>query len=108
VSRIEPPDIRPAEPLHQAEPIASFRQCQQQVDVVVHEHIGVKPAFRRVRSLPKQPDVQEAILIIEEAGQAVVAALHDVLRNAGQVESGKSGHAGIPAGLAVSRHRTIA
>jgi hypothetical protein len=33
--------------------------------------------------------VAQSIAIVEEAGQAVVAALHHVLRDAGQVEAGR-------------------
>lgn len=34
----------------------------------------------------------QSIAIIQEAGPAVVATLHDVLRDAGQVEAGEAGH----------------
>ncbi|MHB8310988.1 MAG: hypothetical protein ACYDCY_11445 [Metallibacterium sp.] len=43
----------------------------------------------RARQLP----VTGAVFVVEKAGQAVVAALHDVLRDARQVDAGWAGHA---------------
>ena len=40
-----------------------------------------------------EPHPAGAIRIVQEAGQAIVAALHDVLRDAGQVEAWEAGHA---------------
>ncbi|WP_341867490.1 hypothetical protein [Luteimonas yindakuii] len=42
--------------------------------------------------LAQQREIAQPVAVVEEAGQAVVAALHDVLRYAGQVESWQTGH----------------
>jgi len=41
----------------------------------------------------QQLAVAGAVFVVEEAGHAVVATLHDVLRDAGQVDAGLAGHA---------------
>jgi len=38
------------------------------------------------------PAIPHAVAIVEDARQAIVTPLHDVLRNAGQVESGQASH----------------
>jgi len=43
--------------------------------------------------LVQQLAVAGAVFVVEEAGHAVLAALHDVLRDAGQVDAGLAGHA---------------
>ena len=49
--------------------------------------------------------IVESIAVVQDAGHAIVAALHDVLGNAGELESGKMRHdASIPREPA-TRHR---
>ncbi|WP_233580330.1 hypothetical protein [Luteimonas sp. 100069] len=38
--------------------------------------------------------IPQVVTIVEEARQAIVAALHDVLRNVGQIEAGQASHSG--------------
>jgi hypothetical protein len=45
-----------------------------------------------VQSLMQQVQVAQSVAIIQKARQAVVPALHDVLRDAGKVDARKSGH----------------
>lgn len=53
------------------------------MDVVVHEHIGMKSYAREHGRFPKQLQEAEPVAIVREARQPVVAALHDVLGNIG-------------------------
>lgn len=61
--------------------------------VVVHQHVGVQLAAGRKQCFAQQLAITGTVFIVQEAGQAVVAALHDMLRDAGQVEAWKAGHA---------------
>jgi hypothetical protein len=45
-----------------------------------------------VQGLMHQVQIAQSIAIIQKAGQAVVPALHDVLRDAGKVDAWKAGH----------------
>jgi len=56
--------------------------------VVVHQHVGVQLAARIEQCLKQQREVTLPIVIIQKAGQAIVAALNDVLRNAGRSSRG--------------------
>lgn len=60
--------------------------------MVVHQHIGVQLTPCGEQGLLEQMQGAEPVAIIAEAGQAVVAALHDVLGNARQIEAWQSGH----------------
>lgn len=60
--------------------------------VVVHPYIGVQLVVIREQRLAQSVEVARAVFDIKKAGQAVVAALHDVLRNAGQFQANLSGH----------------
>src|SRR5690606_31279144 len=91
--RIEQADIVRAEPLHQTANGASVGRCHEEVDMVVHQDVGVQAAKRRGQRLPQKLQVAQSIAIVEEAGEAVVAPLHDVLRDAGKVDTGEAGHA---------------
>src|SRR3546814_4751531 len=52
----------------------------------------MQTAVRRRQRLPQERQVAQSIAIVEEAGQAVVATLHYMLRDVGQVEAGEAGH----------------
>ncbi|MBZ3930346.1 hypothetical protein Xthr_10870 [Xanthomonas citri pv. thirumalacharii] len=60
--------------------------------MVVHQDVSVQLAACRVQGLMYQVQIAQSIAIIQKAGQAVVPALHDVLRDAGNVNTRKSGH----------------
>ena len=66
---------------------------EQQVHVVVHQYPAMQAATGMVQGVGQQVQVSAPVHIVQEAGQAVGAALHDVLRDTGQVEAGLSGHA---------------
>lgn len=72
--------------------------------VVVHQHVGMQATAGGVQRFPQQLAIAGAIFVVQEAGQAIVAALHDVLRDAGQVEAWESGHARMVATLAKARN----
>jgi hypothetical protein len=88
VARVEPADIAAPELLHHPADAAAFRWRQQQMHVVVHEDVGVQLAPCGHQRAAQQVAVMCAVVVIEEAGQSVVTALHDVLRNSRQVETG--------------------
>ena len=90
---IELADVAASEFLHQASNRADVGRRDQQMNVIVHQHISVQSAACIQQRFAQQGDIALSIVLVEKAGQAVVAALDDVLRNAGQVESWLSGHA---------------
>ena len=51
--------------------------------MVVHEDISMQPTRGDGQSFAKQGEVVKAVLFVEKARQAVVAALYDVLWDAG-------------------------
>ncbi len=57
-----------------------------------HDNVTMKPAALSMQCLPQPAQVGEAILVIEEAGSAVVAALNDVQRKAVNVYACTPGH----------------
>lgn len=62
------------------------------MDVVVHEHIGVQRAPAGEQGFAEQMEVAVPVVVIQKTGQSVVAALDDVLGDAGKVESRLPGH----------------
>ncbi len=68
VARVELPDLAAAELLHQATCGTHFGRRCQQVDVVVHQYIGVQLAARGEQRLPQQLATAGAIGVVEEAG----------------------------------------
>ena len=55
--------------------------------------VGVDRAVSAARRLRQTLQIEPAIHVAEETGRAIVAALDDVQRNAGNLQSGRSGHA---------------
>lgn len=55
--------------------------------MIVHQHVGVQMAFGIQQELAQEGQVAPAVVVIEEAGQAVVPTLDDVLRDVCKVES---------------------
>ncbi|OAG66139.1 hypothetical protein A7D17_09575 [Xanthomonas floridensis] len=60
--------------------------------MVVHQDVSVQLAACGVQGFMQQVQVAQSVAIIQKARQAVVPALHDVLRDAGNVNTRKSGH----------------
>lgn len=84
VPGIEQADVPAPESLHHPTDVAGGRWRRQQVHVVVHQDIGMEAHAAGREQFAQQLQVAQPVAVIEEAGQAVVAALHDVLRDPGQ------------------------
>jgi hypothetical protein len=80
------------EGLHQPRQRARLAWCQQQMHVVAHQHIGMQPASEAQPCVALAWQVSLAILIVQKARQPVVSTLHHVLRNAGEIETWRSGY----------------
>jgi len=91
---VERADVLAAQYLHHPAQGAGFGRGGQQVHVVVHQHVGMQVAAGGEQGVAQQVAVAAAVFVVQEAGQAIVAALHEVLRDAGQVKTGQAGHAG--------------
>lgn len=63
--------------------------------MAAHQHEGMDGAVMLERGFAQFLQVLSVIHIGSEAGLTVVAALHDVLRDAGQIKSWLSGHGGV-------------
>ncbi|KVA68657.1 hypothetical protein WI58_17610 [Burkholderia cepacia] len=92
VLSIELTDVLTPQLLHQSRGRAAIGWCQQEVNVIVYKHAGMKKATRVQQRVAEQMQITLPVGIIEKADEAIVTSLHDVLRNAGQIESRKSGH----------------
>lgn len=88
---IELTDVLTPKLLHQLRGHAGIGWCQQEVNVIVHEHVSMKKAPRVQQRIAEQMQITLPVGVIEKAGEAIVTPLHDVLRNTGQIESSKSG-----------------
>ncbi len=62
------------------------------MDVVAYQYVRVQSGYCVEQCFAKQPQVMLPIVVVEKAGQSIVAALDNVLRNIVQVESWLSGH----------------
>ena len=76
---IEGADVVSAESLHRTANVAGVLRCHEEVDMVVHQDVGMQAAVRCGQRLPQELQVAQSIAIFKEAGQAVVAALHHLL-----------------------------
>ena len=92
VARVELADNVAAQHLHHSAHRANFRRRDQQAHVVVHQHVRMQFDIGDGQLLAQQFQVVDAVNVVQEARQAVVAALHDVLRNSGQVQARLAGH----------------
>jgi len=87
--------VAPAERLHHATYATEVRRRHQQVDMVGHQHVGMDRATFALCDFVEIAQVTTIVVRREEARLAVVAALDDVLCDAGKIESGWAGHADI-------------
>jgi len=60
--------------------------------VVTHQHIGKQPAAEPQQCLSQALQVTLTILVIQKTRQTIIAPLHYVLRNTGEIEAWESGH----------------
>lgn len=82
---------------------AHLVRCHQKVQVVAHQHIRMQPASETQQRVAHALHVALAILVVRKAWQSIVAPLHDVLPNSGEVVAWKSGHAASIAGESLAR-----
>ena len=66
---------------------------RQQVDMIAHEHVGMDRAAMAQTRVVQYVQVTSSIVVVEEARHAIVATLHDVLRNVGDVGTRQASHA---------------
>ncbi len=92
---VEQADIPAPEVLHQPPDHTRGRWGHEQVDMVVHQRVAVEQAAGVAQHLVQELQVAPPVLFVQEARLSIAAALDDVLRNIGQVESGLAGHADI-------------
>lgn len=90
---VEQADVLTPELLHHPADVARLWRRGQQVDVVVHQYVRMQVHACRQQCFTQERQVAAPVAVIQEAGQPVVPALHDVLRDSGQVDAGKAGHA---------------
>lgn len=76
--------------------------------MIGHQHVGVKTALVARERVAEQIEVGAAIVVGKEAGQAVVAALDEVLRDVGQVGAGQARHRSTLPASGCSDHRGAA
>jgi hypothetical protein len=62
------------------------------MDMVGHQHVGVHPTALAHQCLVQPTEVGTPVLVVEEARRAVVAALHDVQRQAVDMDACAAGH----------------
>lgn len=90
---VDVPHVASAERLHGASDASWRGGRHHQVDVVGHQDIGVHRAAFTTGDLAQILQVPYVVDLREEAGTTIVAALDDVLGDAGQVEARRSWHA---------------
>ena len=90
---VEQTDMAARDVLHLPGEGTDFGRRQQRVDVVLHHYIHVQLAAGAEQRLIEHMRVSATVFLIEKAGQAAVAAPHNVLRNAGKIGSWLSGRA---------------
>ncbi len=93
MARVEEADVLASEPLHAASDVADVGRCCQHMDVIIHQYVRMQLNPGGVQCVTQQFEIPQAITIIKKTGQPVVAALHDVLRNAWEIKTRKASHA---------------
>jgi hypothetical protein len=63
----------------------------QQMDVVGHQYLGMQRALFALWRLPPPAKIGVIILLVEETGPAIVAALHEMQRHTIKMDSGRLG-----------------
>jgi len=60
--------------------------------MVGHQHVGMHRTAFAQGGFAQQRAITEVVRLGEEAGLPVVAALHDMLRDAGEINAWRAGH----------------
>ena len=87
LSIVHPAHVGPVYRLHHPRQAAGHIGCRQQVDVIVHQHIGVDPALLLTCVMTQQAQVGDAVAIRKEHALTIVAALDDMLRISGRIDA---------------------
>lgn len=98
--------VSATERLHHACHLATRQRGDQQVHVVGHQHVGVDAAVLAPGDVAQILQIADVVDVGEEARLAVVAALDDVLGDAGKVDTGLAGHGRVRARLGDQSART--
>lgn len=85
-------DVAPAERLHELGGAFGRPRCDEQMDVVGHEGVSVDDAAPVGSRFLEPMEVAVAVLVGKEAGLAIDASLHEVLRNIGKLDARAAGH----------------
>jgi len=83
--------VTPADGLHHAREAVRLARGGEQMHVVGHEHEGVNVAAVLVGALLQAVEIEAVVGLRGEGDLPVVAALHDVLRQAGEVQARAAG-----------------
>ncbi len=81
------------EGMHQPRQGTDLARRYQQMHMVAHQHIRMQATTKSQKRLPQTLEVALAILVIQKTAQAIVASLHNMLRNTGKFKAWESGHA---------------
>ena len=71
------------------------------MDVMSHRQVGVQRAVVLDQGFAQVSPVGVVIVVVKKNGLAIVAALHDMLRDIRHINAGKAGHTG---GVSVSKN----
>ena len=85
-------DVASAERLHELGGAFGGLRCDEQMDMVGHEGVGVDGAAPVGSRFLQPAEVAVAVLLGKEAGLAIDASLHEVLRNIGKLDARAAGH----------------
>jgi hypothetical protein len=94
IGAIDMPDVPPTHRDEHPWDRVGVRRREEQVDVIGHQHIGVQVAPLPPQGLVQPAEIGVAVPVGEEAGAAVVAALHDRQRRPVEMEARTAGHVG--------------
>ena len=78
--------------MHDAGDLSGSRGCHQQVDVVGHQHVRMHGTAFAQRDFAQVLQVAHPVDVSKEARLAIIAALDDMLRDLGEVESWLARH----------------
>jgi hypothetical protein len=82
---VEQARIVASEGLRHARHSPDFARRDQQMHMVAHQHIRVQPASVTGQRLAETLQIALPVPVVEETRHAIVAALHQMLGNAGKI-----------------------
>jgi hypothetical protein len=78
--------------LHEEGAAVRVPRGYEKMDVIRHQTVGMQLAPSPVEHPSQMKEIETAVLVREETGSPVVAALHDVHGNAGKHDAGAARH----------------